>query len=406
MGHKFKSQTIKHRNLAAADSSADKNQSDSELADIYRDEDLNSIAKPPQRFASFVIVALLAALFGFGSSFAYNYYFLSPSSDIPEQKVFIDKQEDVTVTAEERLNDIKNRLNPVIVNFYNNSADVNGPFYQDIYSFGTGFILTSDGWIATAKQVMDNIGETGYVILTADYHKYEPETILYDPISPAVFIKINASNLPVAPLGAVSQSLSGQKVYGFIAAYPHPKVASLNLADTQNTTLADVVASTEKFSHFVSAREGYNISLVGSPIVNLSGEIIALVMNETNALPLEYLRTAISDLGKKDSIDRALFGVNYINLSKYPRVGGSVIYDHGALLSGFENLTAVIKGSPADKAGLKVGDIITAVENEIVNGKQTLTAMIQAYEPGTELKLTVLRGDKEMVINVRLAELD
>ena len=102
-----------------------------------------------------------------------------------------------------------------------------------------------------------------------------------------------------------------------------------------------------------------------------------------------------------------MLGVRYINLAKYPRVGSDgEIRDKGALLSGFKNLTAVAKGSPADKAGLQVGDIIVMVEDELVNGKKTLTQMIQEYNPGEDLKLTISRGNKEKVVEVKLQELE
>jgi len=96
----------------------------------------------------------------------------------------------------------------------------------------------------------------------------------------------------------------------------------------------------------------------------------------------------------------------YIDLSKYPKVdvASGVMIDQGALLSGFQNMTAVEKSSPADVAGLKVGDIITYVEDEMVNGKKTLTQIIQDYDPGARLKLTVSRAGKDIPLEVELGK--
>jgi len=76
------------------------------------------------------------------------------------------------------------------------------------------------------------------------------------------------------------------------------------------------------------------------------------------------------------------------------------------LLSGWQNLTAVVKGSPADKAGLKVGDIITMVEDELVNGKKSLTQIIGDYNPGDKIGLTVLSNGREKVVETELGVMD
>ena len=386
----------------SASSAADK-----KLEDFYENGG-PEIQKPNTRPTIWGLVILISMLFGFGSALAYDFLFDNTPQLNGNQKVIIEKQEDVTVTSEERLTEIADNINPVVVNFYNNSDKASGPFYQDIYSLGNGFILTSDGWIATTQSVMDKIGDKEYIILTEDYKVYKAEKVLTDPISPVVFVKIKAKDLPVAKLGERKYLQSGQKVYGFIANYPEPKIASLNLADLQTPALEDVVASSEEFSHFISAREGYNPSLAGAPMVNLSGEIVAIVNNTQTALPVSYLKTAINDLSKKEKIDRAYLGVHYINLSKYPKIDPATggMRDKGALLSGFKNLLAVEKRSPASKAGLRVGDIILTIEDVAVNGQETLTQMIQEYNEGDKIKITYLRNGKERAIEVLLGKID
>lgn len=142
-------------------------------------------------------------------------------------------------------------------------------------------------------------------------------------------------------------------------------------------------------------------------MVNLSGEIMAIVLDTKYALPTEYLIPIMGGIIKND-IKRPELGVNYINLAKYPKVNPKTgeMRDHGALLSGYKNLLAVKRGSPADKAGLQVGDIILQVEDELVNGKKTLTQMIQEYSPGSELELLILRGEKERVVKVVLGKIE
>ncbi len=376
--------------------------------DFYKHNEGQVIEKPKVAPGIWGLVILVSILFGFGSALLYNFLFNNNAGVNGNQNVVIDKKENVTVTSEEQLAAIAENINPVVVNFYNNSTDVSGLFYQDTYSLGSGFILTSNGWLVTTQSVVDKIAAKDLVVLTADYKVYKVEKTLTDPISAVVFIKIGAKDLPVAKMGEISSAHSGQKVYGFIANYPEAKIASLHLADLQATTMDDVVDSSEEFSHFMTAREGYDPSLAGAPMVNLAGEIMAIIADQKTAIPIQYLTTAIADLSKKDKIDRAYFGVHYINLAQYPKIdqGTGVMRDKGALLSGYKNLLAVAKGSPADKAGLQVGDIIIMVEDEPVNGRTTLTQMIQEYEPGQTLKLTILRQGKEKAVELLLGKLD
>ncbi|MFH1890940.1 MAG: S1C family serine protease [Candidatus Kuenenbacteria bacterium] len=405
MSKQFTSKPIRNRQKPVQD----KELAQEEINEFYEEtENLPEIQKPSYHRGIWILVILISILFGFASSMTYNFLFTPRIGALGSQKVIVEKQEDVTVTSEERLHELVTRINPVVVNFYDNSKEVDGPFYQDIYSFGTGFILTSDGWIVTAKEIMDRIGDKDYLILTADYKIYTAQKILFDPVSQTVFVKIKANNLPVVKLGDMADLSSGQKIFGFIASYPQSRLASLHLADLQSAALEDVVASSDEFGHFLSAREGYDPSLIGSPIVNLAGEIVAVVIDTASAMPVSYLNTAIDDLAKKEKIYRPSLGVHYINLAKYPRVDSSAeeMRSKGALLTGYKSLTAVVKGSSADKAGLKVGDIITMVEDELVNGRKTLTQIIQDYNPGQKLKLTVLRGNTEKLFEIELGVVD
>jgi S1-C subfamily serine protease len=377
------------------------------LEDVYN-ADYYKLERPEVKGKPLYLPILLSIFFALAACLIYNFVFNNYIGNLGGDKITIEKNEAITVTSEERVFSLRDEVAPTIINFYDLSGISAGPFYEDKYSLGSGFILTSDGWIVTSKNLIDKIAGKKYALLTNDYKKYEVKKILFDPLSPIAFVKIEAEKLPVAKLGKISAAASGQRVYGFIASYPTPRLASLNLADTARNTLEDVVDSTEKFNGFVSAMEGYDKSLAGAPLINMAGEVLAVVIDGENAVPVEYLKTAISDLSHKEKIDRVYLGVRYITLSKYPRLGGQDIntFNRGALLSGFKNLTAVDRNSPAQKAGLQTGDIITMVEDEIVNGKKNLTQIIQEYDPGQKIELTILRAGEEKKIEVELGKME
>ncbi len=380
-----------------------------EKLDVYYRQDLD-IVKPDKKGFLWLLVILLSALFGLAAALVYNIFLVpQPVNNLDQQrKVVIEHQENVTVTSEERLAQLTENISPSIVNFYSRASLSSGPFYQDSASLGTGFILTSDGWLVTTKNIIKQTELEQIIVLTSDYRAYSIKKVVFDPLTPLVFVRIQADNLPAVKLGSIQKHFSGQKVFGAIASYPHPKLASLHLADIYHSTLEDVVASTEEFSHFVACREGYDPSLIGAPLVNLSGEVIAIINDTSNAVPVDYFKHLIDKISRADSLTRTYLGVHYINLAKYPKINptSGELLKRGALLSGYKNLTAVIKNSPAAQAGLKVGDIILSVEDELVNGHKTLTQIIQEYSPGDVVKMTILRAGQEQKVEVELGSLN
>jgi S1-C subfamily serine protease len=396
----IKSSAKKNEHKASVDEDA------LEKLDIYYRQNFD-IIKPNKKGFLWTLVVLVAALFGLASALAYQMFFLprAPLAN-PAQKVVIEHQENVTVTSQERLVDLAKKINPSIVAFYPVKGLSSGPFYQDQARLGSGFILTSDGWLVTTQKVIGDLKLDQFFILTADYQLYKPDKIINDSLSPLVFVHIKAENLTVAELAQRENYRSGQKVFGVLSSYPSAKFASLHLADLQASVLDDVVASTEKYSHFISCREGYDLTLVGAPLVDLSGKVIALINDSRTAIPTDYLSNLISQLGRRKSLVRAYFGVRYIDLAKYPQIKlkQQTLIGRGALLSGYKNLTAVDKNSPAAKAGLRVGDIILSVEDERLNGRKTLTQIIQEYNPGDTLKMTILHAGKEKTVEVKLGK--
>jgi S1-C subfamily serine protease len=123
-------------------------------------------------------------------------------------------------------------------------------------------------------------------------------------------------------------------------------------------------------------------------------------------VPAEYLRTVLDDLLKKNKIERTSLGVNYINLGTHPKIdlqSGEMV-SRGAILSGYKNMTAIVKGSQAEKAGLKLGDIIVAVEEDTIGAGESLSEIIQNYDSGQKIKLTIVRDGEEKVIEVVLGK--
>ena len=119
--------------------------------------------------------------------------------------------------------------------------------------------------------------------------------------------------------------------------------------------------------------------------------------------PIDYFNSIMKSAVQKEEISRSYLGVNFIDLESAPNL--SIEQKQGALISGDSSRRAVIANSPAQKAGLQTGDIIIKVENEEVSRSRTLPELIQDYDSGVSVNLTVLRNGKELGISVALEKL-
>ncbi|HRY63535.1 MAG TPA: S1C family serine protease [Patescibacteria group bacterium] len=380
-----------------------------ELPKIYQDDSFAKLEKPRGGAGMVAVAVILAILTSLTAVFTYEGFFRETiATDEGGQKIIVDKQENITVTAEERLKDMSESASQSVVNFYRQPTNEGTNFYEASKSLGSGVVLTNDGWLMTSKGLMDKIGTEKYVILASNAKIYEAQSVVKDPGSDLVFIKIEASDLPVAKLGEARALTSGQTVYGFISNYPSAKLASLHAAEVTTGAGGSIVESTEKMSAALFCREGYEGSLLGAPIINLAGEVVALINSGSEAVPTAYLKPILDGLLKKNKIERALFGAHYINLAAHPKINAkdAELITKGAMISGDKNIAAIVKNSPADKAGLKTGDIIMAVEDERLGADKSLGEIIQTYSAGQKIKMTVMSGGEEKAVEVTLGKVE
>jgi len=380
-----------------------------ELPKIYQDDGFGKLEKPKSGLSVVTLAVILAIFASLTAVFAYEGFFRETIvMDKTGQNIIVDKQENITVTTEERIKELGESASKSVVSFYQKPTGAGSNFYEDSETLGSGVILTNDGWLMTSKGLMNKIGTDEYIILVSNAKIYEAKSVINDPGSDLVFIKIEAKDLPVTKIGEAMKLSSGQTVYGFIANYPNAKLASLHIASVTNNNQENIVESTEKMSVAVFCREGYDPSLIGAPIINLAGEVVAMINNGSEAIPAEYLRTVLDDLLKKNKIERTNLGVNYINLSSHPKINLTTgeLLNKGALLSGYKNMTAIVKGSPAEKAGLKLGDIIVAIEDDMIGVEKSLGEIIQNYDPGQKIKITFIRDGQNKTVEVTLGKSD
>jgi serine protease Do len=165
----------------------------------------------------------------------------------------------------------------------------------------------------------------------------------------------------------------------------------------------------EQLNNLLQTDAAINSGNSGGPLVNLAGQVIgintAVASNAQNigfAIPINQAKQALDSYKKSGKIVKPFLGVRYLTINAEIAKAQNLSVDYGALLLGGSSQPAVVSGSPADKAGLKAGDIILEINNEKINENQPLSALLDGYQPGDEIELKVFRDNKESSIKVKL----
>jgi S1-C subfamily serine protease len=311
----------------------------------------------------------------------------------------------------EKIDEAQKMVAPTVFEIYPQKQSTREPLNQ-IYlpseRAAFGVILTSDGWLASfGKDLADP--KNKYVIITADQKIFVPQKILLDEATDAVFLKIDAQNLPVPKLGDYKNSSLGEKII-LPLGKQKMKISQIeNLNYQKIETAKDLIESSEKFSKTILLKDSWSGNEVGAPIINLEGEIIGLATNSSNeASPINFWEKGFLTILKNDKIVRPYFGVSYLDLAKTAGLSEIISQNKksGTLLFSDKSsgIIGVEKNSPAAKAGLRDNDIVLKVGTNELTAKIDFTEIIQNYSPGDKLELVILRNGEEKTVEATLGE--
>ena len=281
-------------------------------------------------------------------------------------------------------------------------------------SSGTGFFVTSDGYILTNRHVVDEEGVTFFVV-TNDGEELVAELVDIDPFQDIAILRVEGEGFPVVTLGDSSGIRIGQTVIAI----------GNTLSEFRNTVTKGVISG---INRRVTAGDSYNTEVSeeaiqtdaainpgnsGGPLINLLGEVIGIntaVSYEGEsvgfAIPINEATRAIEDVQAFGRIIRPWLGVRYVLVEPDATTDQNIEYEVGAMIvSGSQpGEVGVFSGSPADLAGLIEQDVIIAVDGVNLSEDQALAELISAYHPGDIVTLSVLRDGVLMDILLTLAE--
>lgn len=290
----------------------------------------------------------------------------------------------------------------------------NGVKKQDVGG-GSGFIISSDGLILTNKHVVVDT-TADYTVLMNDGKKYPATVLLRDPLQDIALIKINKTGLTPLSLGDSDKIIAGQTVVAIGNALGefHNTASSGIISGLGRTiTASGDQGFSETIDQVIQTDAAINPGNSGGPLLNLDGDVIGIntavaqgAQNIGFALPINRAKKDIKDFEATGKVVYPYLGVYYTPIDAQVAQDNNLPVQEGAWVhsDSSSNQPAIIKGSPADIAGLKAGDIITAVDGVQIDETHSLSDLIQGRSVGDMLTLTVLRDGKTLSIKVTLAE--
>lgn len=328
----------------------------------------------------------------------------------------LDKDGNQVVSAEEEdTAAVVERVSKSVVSIATSSESVN-PYYGRTQQAGagSGIIVRSDGYILTNKHVIRDADQVTVVL--ADGTKYDNVRVLgTDPLNDIAILKINGTNnLPAATLGDSSTTRIGQKVIAI----------GNSLGQYQNTVTNGIISgkgrpiaasdsssqSVENLTDLIQTDAAINPGNSGGPLLNTSGQVIGIntaIVEDAQgigfAIPINATKGILKSVFNGDGVKKAFLGVNYVDITPQLAKQENLPVTDGAYVQ-TQNGSAVQSGGPADKAGLKSGDIITKVGGKAVGKDGSLSSLISEYAPGDRVELTIQKGKDTRTTTVTLGE--
>jgi serine protease Do len=274
-------------------------------------------------------------------------------------------------------------------------------FSEDGEPVGSGVIVTSDGLIVTNKHVIEDEGV--YQVVLQDGKKFNVSEVIKDKTKDLALIKIEANDLAPVTLGDSKNIKLGQKAIAVGNAIGLSNTVSVGIVSGLSR---EVEVEGEVTKNLIQTDAAINPGNSGGALLNSSGELVGINTARSSyaenigfAIPVNTVRDLVEKYqsGKisKDTVP-AFLGVGFVfkDLKEYVKRGLPI----GPVITG------VLRNSPADKAGVKVGDIIVSIDGSEFSDEYELSQFIKEKNPGDEIRIKVYRKNSTLDLSATLAE--
>jgi serine protease Do len=278
------------------------------------------------------------------------------------------------------------------------------PQRQQVIGQGSGFIISKDGYILTNNHVVGDADKV--TVKLVDGREFTAKTIGTDPHSDVAVIKIDSENLPTLPLGDSDAIEVGEWVVAIGNPFGLSHTLTVGVVSAKGRSSVGI-ADYENF--IIQTDAAINPGNSGGPLVDLDGRVVGMntaifsssggYMGIGFAIPINMAKAIKDQLIQTGSVIRGYLGISIQDLT--PELAESFgLEDHKGIL-----VAEVTEDSPADKAGLKQGDVIIEFAGKPVNEVGPFRNLVALKTPGSKEKMTILRDGKRKTLSVTIGKL-
>lgn len=283
----------------------------------------------------------------------------------------------------------------------------NGPSPQNPRqgtSYGSGFIISSDGYVLTNHHVIE--GSDKIVVRLADRREFIAKLVGSDPSTDVAVLKIDMKNLPVLSIGDSQIVKPGQWVVAIGSPFGFDYSVTAGIISALGRPSID---GSQRYVPFIQTDVAINRGNSGGPLLNTRGEVIGInsqifsnsggYMGVSFAIPIQVAMNAVEQIKTTGSVKRGQLGVQVRDVQNEELTDSGLKIAEGAFVASVQN------DSPAAKAGIKPGDVITSFNGKKIIKSSDLPPMVGALQPGTKVQVNVLRNGQKQNFTVVLTTL-
>ena len=266
---------------------------------------------------------------------------------------------------------------------------------------GSGFILSADGLIMTNAHVVDGADEV--LVTLTDKREFKARIVGADKRTDVAVVKIQATGLPAVKVGDVSRLRVGEWVMAIGSPF-----------GLENTVTAGIVSAKQRdtgdFLSFIQTDVAINPGNSGGPLINMRGEVVGInsqiysrsggFMGISFAIPMDEAMRVSEQLRTSGRVSRGRIGVQIAPVTKDVAESIGLGKAQGVLVRGIE------EGSPADKAGIEAGDIITRFDGKAIEKPADLPRAVGNTKPGSQVSISIFRRGSVKDMSITVAEIE
>jgi serine protease Do len=276
------------------------------------------------------------------------------------------------------------------------------PREQESQSLGSGFLISSDGYLLTNAHVVDSADKI--TVRLTDKREFKAKVVGADKRTDVALLKIEATGLPKINIGDPNKLKVGEWVIAIGSPFGFDNSVTAGIVSAKGRTLPK-----DNFVSFIQTDVAINPGNSGGPLFNMNGDVVGInsqiytrsggSMGLSFAIPIDVAMQISDQLRKSGKVTRGRLGVTVQELTRELAESFGLAKPNGALISGVE------KGAAADKAGIEISDVILKFDGKVVNSSSDLPRLVAASKPNSKVVIELWHKGAMKQITVQMGKM-